>query len=79
MTEIPPPTGVVWDVTFACPLRCQHCYTESGRRPSKQLGLPELLEIADSLIAMKPREISIAGGEPLLVPGIAQIARRITD
>ncbi|GAA0933631.1 hypothetical protein GCM10009554_19010 [Kribbella koreensis] len=73
------PSGIVWSVTYACPLRCVHCYTESGRRRSHQLDLPEMLAVADALIAMGPDEIAIAGGEPLLVRGIEQIGRRIRD
>lgn len=78
MTDTRGPRGIVWAVTFTCPLRCVHCYTESGRRPSRQLDLPDLLAVTDGLIAMNPIEIALAGGEPLLVPGIYEIARRIT-
>ena len=67
-----------WDVTYACPLRCVHCYSESGRRPARQLSHAELLETADALVAMKPRAVTFGGGEPLLVPGILEVAERIS-
>jgi pyruvate-formate lyase-activating enzyme len=78
MTQRRRPSGIVWVVTYTCPLRCVHCYTESGRRPAAHPGLPGLFAIADALIAMKPFEIALAGGEPLLTPGIYDVARRIT-
>ncbi|MEV8509153.1 radical SAM protein [Actinoplanes sp. NPDC051475] len=67
-----------WDVTYACPLRCVHCYSESGRRPARQLSHAELLETADALVGMKPRAVTFGGGEPLLVPRIVEVAERIS-
>jgi MoaA/NifB/PqqE/SkfB family radical SAM enzyme len=78
MTRKLGPSGIVWVVTYTCPLRCVHCYTESGRRPAAHPGPQGLFDIADSLIRMYPLEIALAGGEPLLVPGIYDVARRIT-
>lgn len=49
---IAPPPDVVWDITYACPLRCTHCYSESGRRPARQLSRAELIRVADALIAL---------------------------
>jgi MoaA/NifB/PqqE/SkfB family radical SAM enzyme len=76
MTVAPPP-AVVWDVTYACPLRCTHCYSEAGRRPSRRLGRDDLLRVTDALISMQPGAIVFAGGEPLLVPEIYEAADRI--
>jgi MoaA/NifB/PqqE/SkfB family radical SAM enzyme len=68
--------GVIWDVTYACPLRCTHCYSESGRRASRQLRLKDMLRVADALIALKPASVQLSGGEPLLVKGLFQVAER---
>jgi MoaA/NifB/PqqE/SkfB family radical SAM enzyme len=73
---IPPPSDVVWDITYACPLRCVHCYSESGRRPSRQLDRDGLFRVAEVLIAMKPRAIVFSGGEPLAVPELLELAGR---
>lgn len=67
---------VIWDVTYACPLRCVHCYSESGRRASRQLRLEDMLRVADALIALKPPSVQLSGGEPLLVKGLFQVAER---
>jgi MoaA/NifB/PqqE/SkfB family radical SAM enzyme len=72
------PPNVIWDITYGCPLRCAHCYSESGRRPSRQLGMDDMLRVADALIALCPAGIALAGGEPLIVPGLCDIAERIT-
>lgn len=72
------PRLVNWDLTYACPLRCEHCYSESGRRPSRQLAQAELLRVADVLLALSPvPEVVFTGGEPLLVKGIVEIAERL--
>lgn len=70
------PAIVIWDITYACPLRCSHCYSESGRRPSRQLPLEQALRLADVLVSMRPRGVYLSGGEPLLVKGLQQIAER---
>ncbi|WP_169981649.1 radical SAM protein [Microbispora sp. H10836] len=72
------PLEIIWDITYACPLRCFHCYSESGRRPSRQLERAEMLRAADAIIAMRPYGVCLAGGEPLLVPGVLDVAGRMT-
>ncbi|WP_424530278.1 radical SAM protein [Sphaerisporangium viridialbum] len=77
MDALAGPTDVIWDVTYACPLRCSHCYSESGRRAARQLGHGEMLEVADAIVSLGPRSVEFAGGEPLLVKGIHEVAERI--
>ncbi|MFD0814693.1 radical SAM protein [Amycolatopsis umgeniensis] len=72
------PTNVIWDVTYACPLRCVHCYSESGRRPTRQLSLDEQLRVVDSIIELRPEMVALAGGEPLVVKGIFEVADRLS-
>ncbi|ACZ90122.1 radical SAM protein [Streptosporangium roseum] len=72
------PLEVVWDITYACPLRCSHCYSESGRRPARQLDHGQMLRAADAVIAMKPYGVCIAGGEPLLVKGVFEVIDRLS-
>ncbi|MDX2565241.1 radical SAM protein [Streptomyces sp. TX20-6-3] len=68
------PTDVVWDLTYTCPLRCSHCYSESGRRPNRQLPFEDMLEVAYRICDLKPSSISLSGGEPLSVRRIVDIA-----
>ncbi|MCC5575314.1 radical SAM protein [Microtetraspora sp. AC03309] len=72
------PSDVIWDITYACPLRCVHCYSESGRRPARQLSLHDMLKVADAIISLGPRAVEFAGGEPLLVKGVHDVAERIS-
>ena len=72
------PASVNWDLTYACPLRCGHCYSESGRRSARQLPLEDLLRIADVLLALDPvPEVVLTGGEPLIVRGLVELAERL--
>jgi MoaA/NifB/PqqE/SkfB family radical SAM enzyme len=72
------PEVVIWDTTYACPLRCTHCYSESGRRPSRQLSHADMLRVTDALISLRPRVVALSGGEPLLVGGTFEIAGRLS-
>jgi MoaA/NifB/PqqE/SkfB family radical SAM enzyme len=74
---IAPPTHVVWDITYTCPLRCTHCYSESGRRPSRQLSPEDNLRIADRIIGLGPAGVGLAGGEALTVPGVFDVVERL--
>ncbi|WP_051926510.1 radical SAM protein [Streptomyces durhamensis] len=73
------PRDVIWDITYACPLRCTHCYSESGRRPTRQADRDRMLRITDAIVALRPGVVSLGGGEPLMVPWIDEVARRFTD
>jgi len=75
MTDMP--ELIDWQLTYACQLRCIHCYTESGRRASRKLPRAELLRIADILVAMKVKTVLLAGGEPLLVHEVFEIVRKL--
>lgn len=57
-----------WNPTYACPLRCIHCYTESGRRRAQMLPRQEMRRVVEAIIDAGPRRVSVGGGEPLLVP-----------
>src|ERR1700753_1009235 len=72
------PTTVNWQLTYACPLRCEHCYSESGRRPAKHLPLASLLRMAEVLTALRPLpNFAFSGGGPTLAPGYLQIAQYV--
>jgi MoaA/NifB/PqqE/SkfB family radical SAM enzyme len=73
------PKFIVWDLTYACPLRCSYCYAEAGRRDPNQVGPDELYRITDALISMQPTAVMLSGGEPLLVNEIFEIAKRLDD
>lgn len=70
------PNVLIWDMTFACPLRCFHCYTESGRRPARNLDGQDLFTVADALLSLNAELITLCGGEPLTIRRIVEVAGR---
>lgn len=69
----------IWDLTYACPLRCKHCYSESGRRAARMLQRDDAMRVVDVIISAQPMRISLSGGEPLLVPWWNEAARRMHE
>jgi uncharacterized protein len=60
-------------VTFACNLRCTHCYAEAGG--AKRFVEPEAFErLVGEARAARFRQVVVTGGEPLIHPGFCQIA-----
>jgi len=73
------PFQVVWDVTYACNLRCQHCYAQAGKARAGELTNEEALVVVDKLAAMGIPVLALSGGEPLVRPDIFDITRRAAD
>lgn len=73
------PFQVVWDVTYACNLKCQHCYASAGRVAADELSTEEALGVVDKLAAMGIPILALSGGEPLVRKDIFQITRRAAD
>jgi len=69
----------IWDLTYACPLRCIHCLTESGRRAARTLQRKNMLRVLDVIISADPKRISLSGGEPMLVRWWSEAARRLSE
>ncbi|EAU67196.1 radical SAM domain protein [Stigmatella aurantiaca DW4/3-1] len=64
-------------MTYACPLRCTHCYSESGRRPAVARR-EDVLRIAEEIIRVNPRDVELSGGEPFLAPGWEEAVQRLS-
>ena len=62
------PETVVWEITFACNMRCVHCGTSAGKRRDDELTTGESLRLIDELTGLGCKSITISGGEPLLRP-----------
>jgi len=72
------PNSCYWELTRRCRLACLHCRTGS-RRAGEELELHEMMNIADQLIALKPKHVVLTGGEPTEYRGWEIIARHLTD
>jgi radical SAM protein with 4Fe4S-binding SPASM domain len=71
------PQHCVWDLTNACNLRCVHCELAAGNAAPDELSTKEALRVADELIALGCRKVSLTGGEPLLRPDWSVIAEHL--
>lgn len=68
------PRTIVWEITFACNLRCIHCGTAAGKMRSDELTTKEALDLIDELAGLGTEEITLSGGEPLLRKDWQQLA-----
>jgi radical SAM protein with 4Fe4S-binding SPASM domain len=73
------PKSVIWDVTYACNLRCPHCLTDSGKKKSRELTTKEAYFLIDTLSNAKIFSLSLSGGEPLLRPDIEDLLTYLAD
>jgi radical SAM protein with 4Fe4S-binding SPASM domain len=73
------PFLVVWDVTYACNLRCKHCYSTAGRTWKDELSCEEALKALDVLADAGVTAIAFSGGEPLLKKEFFQLAEKASN
>jgi radical SAM protein with 4Fe4S-binding SPASM domain len=69
------PAQVGLELTLRCPCKCQTCGSNAGRARDGELGQQEWLDVVGSLADLGCRRLSLLGGEPLLYPGWAELAR----
>ncbi len=60
------PVYVVWEITTKCDQPCQHCGTRAGPARVSELSTEECLEVAQSLVDLRAREVTLIGGEAYL-------------
>jgi len=60
------PFLIVWDVTYACNLKCKHCYANAGKRLADELTTKEALRVVDIFGEAGVVAIAFSGGEPLM-------------
>jgi radical SAM protein with 4Fe4S-binding SPASM domain len=73
------PKNIIWDITYACNLNCQHCLTSSGKPQVNELNTRDAFKLIDKLAASKILSISLCGGEPFLRQDIFELIRYITS
>ncbi|HEX6376147.1 MAG TPA: radical SAM protein [Allosphingosinicella sp.] len=60
------PVSVVWEITLACDLACQHCGSRAGRRRRDELTTAEALDLIEQMAELGTREVALIGGEAYL-------------
>ncbi len=73
------PFQVVWDVTYACNLKCKHCYASAGKKHEDELTNQESIELVDRLARLGISSLAFSGGEPLVRPDIIELVERASD
>ena len=67
------PIYVVWETTMACDHACLHCGSRAARARPQELSTAEILDVADQLIRLKTREVTLIGGEAYLRPDCEEL------
>ncbi len=64
------PFQIVWNITKACNMRCDHCYEEAGKKDINELSSEEILKGLDVLSEAGVTSVAFSGGEPTIHPHI---------
>ena len=75
--EQPHPVYVVWEVTLQCDHACSHCGSRAGHARSRELTTDELLDVADQLVELGTREVTLIGGEAYLRSDLPTLVKRL--
>ncbi len=73
------PVYVVWEITTKCDQPCQHCGTRAGPARPSELSTEECLEVAQSLVDLRAREVTLIGGEAYLRGDVLTIVSYLAD
>jgi radical SAM protein with 4Fe4S-binding SPASM domain len=73
------PFLVVWDITYACNLKCKHCYANAGKKQQNELNTDEAKKVIDTLSKALVPIISFSGGEPLVRPDIFELTQYASE
>lgn len=71
------PVSVVWELTLACDLACQHCGSRAGRRRRDELTTAEALDLVGQIAELGARSVGLIGGEAYLRKDWLQIIAAI--
>ncbi|HEY5955856.1 MAG TPA: radical SAM protein [Polyangiaceae bacterium] len=71
--------SVGFELTTACPCRCDTCGSDAGARRKDELDEAEWLELVRDVAGLGAKRLCLLGGEPFLHPGWYAITRLATD
>lgn len=73
------PVYAVWEVTLKCDHACAHCGSRAVRAREDELSTAELLDVADQLLRLGTREVTLIGGEAYLRPDLPVLVRHLAE
>lgn len=76
--QAPRPIYVVWETTLRCDHECAHCGSRAGDARPDELSTEELLEVADALVRLGSREVTLIGGEAYLRGDCTRLIEHMT-
>lgn len=71
------PLKIQWKITNRCNIRCKHCY--EGEKNMEQLNDEQIAIVFEKLINSNIQQLTITGGEALLVNNLAGYVRNCLD
>ncbi|MCK5131406.1 MAG: radical SAM protein [Candidatus Sabulitectum sp.] len=72
-------TGCNWELTLGCTLNCIHCGSRAGKARPNELSLSECFSVADELVALGCKELTMIGGEVFLFNGWDRLSEYLSD
>ncbi len=75
--KISAPHRALWEITWKCDLRCEHCLVDGGHAGAEELTTAEALTFADDLARLGVSVVSLTGGEPFMRKDWRDIAARV--
>lgn len=75
----PTPIYAVWEITLRCDHACAHCGSRARSARPDELTTEELLDVADQIVRLGFREVTLIGGEAYLRPDCVDLVRRLAD
>lgn len=73
------PFLVVWDITYACNLKCKHCYANADKALKDELTTEEAKQVIDKFDRASVPIIAFSGGEPLVRKDIFELTKYAHD
>lgn len=74
----PRPIYVVWETTMRCDHACAHCGSRAEFSRPDELRTDELFGVADQLIRLRTREVTLIGGEAYLRTDVYDLVEYLT-
>lgn len=71
------PVHVVWEITLACDLKCQHCGSRAGKHRTGELSTEECFDLIRQMARLGTREVTIIGGEAYMRRDWTELIREI--
>lgn len=73
--DIISPVNVTFEITKACPLRCKHCFNNSGESKENELSKDEIIDVLQKIKKLGVQKINLTGGEVMTRKDFINILR----